>query len=47
MSFASAKRKDSWILAQEKIVSKLLNTSERFESTWELWAKYMKILLYG
>ena len=40
VSFTLLKRKISWIMTQEKLASSLLNTSQKFEITWEPWAKY-------
>lgn len=42
---AEMKRKISWIMAQEKMVSKLLDKTHKFKSIWEPWAKYMGIPL--
>lgn len=43
VSVIAAKRKISWIMAQEKMVSSMLDTSVRFEKTWEPWAKYVGV----
>lgn len=44
-SFILVKRKISWIMAQGKTVSTLLDTTNKFEAIWEPWAQYMQIKL--
>lgn len=46
VSFQCCKRKVTWIMSQEKIVAKLLDTVEKFNIIWEPWARYCNISLY-
>lgn len=45
VSLLSMKRKISWIMEQEKMVSSLLDKTTQFEATWEPWAQFMGISL--
>lgn len=48
VSLTAAKRKISWIMSQEKMVSSIMNTHKPFEATWEPWAKHVGIsLIHG
>ena len=45
VSIMAAKKKISWVMTQEKLVSSILNTSQLFEAIWEPWAKYVGVSL--
>lgn len=45
VSFQAAKRKISWIMSQEKLVSTMMDTTKSFEATWEPWARHLGIPL--
>lgn len=46
VSLWEVKNKISWIMSQEKIVAKLQDKVQLFESTWKPWARYIKVPLY-
>lgn len=41
-----AKRKISWIMAQEKIAGILLDRTKKFETIWEPWATFINVPLH-
>lgn len=43
VSFQEAKRKISWIMSQEKLVSTMTDTTKSFEATWEPWVRHIGI----
>ena len=45
VSVSAAKRKISWIMNQEKMISSILNTTNLFEAIWEPWARHIGISL--
>lgn len=44
-SVLMAKRKLAWIMAQEKIVSMLFNSTCKFEAIWPPWSTFMNVPL--
>lgn len=43
VSITAAKRKISWIMFQEKMMSSILDTFSQFREVWDPWATYMGI----
>ena len=45
VSLTAAKRKISWIMAQEKMVAIFQDRLAKFEAVWDPWAQYLHITL--